>query len=83
MDDDSQSKNSGGHGNAVVIAVVVAVLPVVYFLSIIPVALLDAHLSSGAKDFLRVFYWPLRWVHEHVVPLDFIEDLIEWLEGVF
>lgn len=69
-----ESSSRGGAGLALLVAVLLFLLPVLYVLSVGPVIWITYHCGLEGM-YWEWFYWPLGWWHEHV---EFTRPFLEW-----
>ncbi len=63
------------------VIVTLVVLPVLYVLSIGPVAWTSRLMPEWLGNAVVVFYWPLEWIYQHgPVP---IHDALDWYVHLF
>lgn len=67
----AEDKSSQGSGAAALFAILLIVLPVLYVLSIGPVA----RLVPSPPDWLEAIYFPILWPAEHFEPF---REMLEW-----
>ena len=74
MDEDREAGRSGGGGRLIVVLLIIFLLPVLYVLSIGPVARLEQETGFPSVDTLRIIYAPVVWLYHHT----FLDDPIDW-----